>query len=191
MKIKAIWMVSAAALALTACGKKEDTTASNTTVASMDSSNDVAAMATESPTSGGQSFANAAAASDTFEIETSKAALTTSKSAPVKKFAQAMIDAHTESTIKLKAAAAAAAPAIMPDPALNAEQQAKLDALKAKTGADFDQAYVADQAAGHQQTLDALKAYSASGDVPSLKSFATELVPIVTGHLNMAKGLTP
>lgn len=45
------------------------------------------------------------------------------------------------------------------------------------------------QRTGHQATLDALKAYSASGDVPSLKAFATKMVPIVTGHLNMAKSL--
>ncbi len=38
-------------------------------------------------------------------------------------------------------------------------------------------------------TLDAPKAYSASGDVASLKAFATVLVPIVTAHFNMAKGL--
>jgi putative membrane protein len=38
-------------------------------------------------------------------------------------------------------------------------------------------------------TLDALKSYSATGEVPSLKAFATELVPIVTSHLDMAKGL--
>ena len=40
-------------------------------------------------------------------------------------------------------------------------------------------------------TLDTLKAYAANGDVSSLKTFATEMVPVVTGHLNMAKGLKP
>jgi putative membrane protein len=68
-------------------------------------------------------------------------------------------------------------------------QQQKLDELKTKSGAEFDTAYAAAQVEAHQMTLDALKAYSASGDVPSLKSFATELVPVVTAHLNMAKGL--
>lgn len=40
-------------------------------------------------------------------------------------------------------------------------------------------------------TLAKLKAYSANGAVPSLKRFATELVPIVTAHLNMAKACNP
>lgn len=102
-----------------------------------------------------------------------------------------MIDAHTESTVKLKAAAGSASPAIVPNAALTSEQQATLDSLKAKSGADFDAAYIAAQVDGHQKTLDALKAYSATGDVPALKTFATTLVPIVTAHLNMAKGLKP
>nr|WP_237243577.1 DUF4142 domain-containing protein [Sphingomonas sp. LK11] len=37
--------------------------------------------------------------------------------------------------------------------------------------------------------MDALRGYATTGDVPALKSFASELVPTVTAHLNMAKGL--
>ena len=64
-----------------------------------------------------------------------------------------------------------------------------LDGLKAETGAAFDHAYVADQVTAHQKTLDALKAYSTGGDVQALKMFAGTLIPIVTAHLNMAKGI--
>jgi putative membrane protein len=77
----------------------------------------------------------------------------------------------------------------VPKPLLTAEQQQSLDALKGKKGADFDAAYIEAQTRGHQETLDTLKAYSASGEVPSLKEFAAKLIPIVTAHLNMAKGL--
>ncbi|MEW2849287.1 DUF4142 domain-containing protein [Stenotrophomonas maltophilia] len=48
---------------------------------------------------------------------------------------------------------------------------------------------MAEQTAAHQQTLDTLKAYAASGDMPALKDFATGLIPTVTAHLNMAKSL--
>ena len=94
-----------------------------------------------------------------------------------------------ETTAKLKTAAAEASPALTPVPTLNPEQQQKLDQLKALKGWAFDQAYITDQAAGHQQTLDTLKAYAATGDTPSLKTFATGLIPTVTAHLNMVKGL--
>jgi len=193
---KTMMILSASALALAACGQKTDT--ANTTDASL-ATNDGAAFDagnagtadanTVAPATGGQVFANTAAASDAFEIATSKLALDNSNSAAVKKYANQMIAAHTASTDKLKATTAGLTPAITPDPTLNAEQQATVDALKTKKGADFDTTYIAAQRSGHQQTLDLLKAYGATGDVPALKTFATGLAPTVAAHLNMAKGL--
>lgn len=185
MKLAAIPTLSAAALALTACGQKATTTDSSNVV-TVDTSNDAVTVP-----SGGQAFANNAAASDAFEIATSRLALATSTSSAVKKFAQKMIDAHTDSTGKLKTAASSASPAITPDPTLTVEQQTKLDALKATTGKAFDKAYAAAQVEGHQKTLEALRAYSSSGEVPELKAFATTLTPTVAAHLNMAKALKP
>ena len=193
MRFKTIAFTSAATLVLAACGQKTATTdATDTTVITTDANaTAVDTNMTATAPSSGQGFANAAAASDAFEIATSKLALTMSKSTSIKKFAQKMIDAHTDSTAKLKGAAASASPAITADPSLTSDQQQALDGMKAMMGAEFDKAYVEAQVAGHQKTLDALKAYSATGDVISLKSFATSLIPIVTAHLNMAKGLKP
>jgi len=159
----------------------------NTTA--MADTNTTAMTNTAAPATGGQMFANTAAASDAFEIATSKLALENSSSAAVKKFANQMITAHTASTDKLKSTTAALTPSITPDPKLNAEQQTILDSLKTKKGADFDTAYIAGQSTGHQETLDMLKAYAATGDVPALKTLAQGLVPTVAAHLNMAKSL--
>lgn len=187
MRLVAIAMASTAMLMVAGCSQKDTTTVSNSTAMAP---TDDPAM-TVPTASAGQTFANAAAASDAFEIETSRLALASSSSASVKKFAQKMIDAHTASTAKLKAAASSAAPAITPDPTLTAEQRAKVDGMKALKGAAFDQAYVAAQSEAHRNTLDALRAYSANGDVVALKTFATELVPVVAAHLNMVKVLKP
>jgi len=188
MKHHTITLLSATALlALSACGTKTETR--NAEAANAAASE--VPIAAEPALAPGQIFANAAASSDAFEIATSKLALETSKSASVKAFAQKMITAHEQSSAKLKTASASASPTILPDPTLSAEQEAKISALRAKTGADFDTAYASEQSAAHQMTLDALRAYSQSGDVPQLKAFATELVPIVTAHLNMAKSLKP
>jgi putative membrane protein len=195
-------LLSAATLALGACGHKSDDSAStnggDTTVASNLDETSVGganvgagnAAGTKAAANGGQAFANAAAASDAFEIATSQLAKTSAKAPAVKTFASHMIEAHTASTASLKAAAASAKPAITPDPALTADQQQQLDALKGKTGADFDKAYADAQVAAHQKTLDTLKGYSASGDVPQLKALATKMIPTVTAHLNAAKGLS-
>jgi putative membrane protein len=179
--------LSAAVLAVGACGKKAETSNENAAVNTMGPAN--SAGETVAPVTQGQTFANTAASSDTFEIETSRLAETNSSSTAVKNFAQSMIKAHTASTEKLKAAAGQASAAITPLPALTATQQQVVDGLKTKTGAAFDAAYKQAQISGHQATLDALKAYSARGDVASLKAFATEMIPVVTGHLNMANGL--
>jgi putative membrane protein len=185
MKTPYIALLSAGTLALAACGQKTTTT-ENT---SATTTNTEMTTATTVAPSAGQTFANTAAASDAFEIATSQMALTKSTSASVKKFAQKMIDAHTQSTAKLTTAVSGLTPPIAPDATLSATQQQTVDSLKSKSGADFDSAYIAAQTAGHQQTVDALKSYAATGDVPALKTFASNLVPIVTAHLNMAKGL--
>jgi putative membrane protein len=194
MNFKTLALVSVAALSLAACGKKgEDTAAvdngtyATTTATDVNAAGANDAMAT--PASGGQAFVNMAGASDAFEIETSKLAAINGASAAVKKFATQMITAHEGSTAKLKAVTATLSPALTPNPALSAEQQQKLADLKTKQGVDFDAAYAAGQVAGHQQTLDMLKGYAATGDVPQLKTFASGLAPTVAAHLNMAKSL--
>lgn len=184
MRYAAFVAVSSVALALAGCSKKSESDAQATTGAETS-----AAEAAAPAASAGQTFANAAASSDAFEIETSKLAATQAASAKIKTFAETMIKHHIESTAKLKTAAGAASPAINPVVLLNPAQQQTLDGLKAKSGAEFDKAYAATQIDAHQQTLETLKAYLTSGDVPSLKAFATETIPVVTAHLNMAKGL--
>lgn len=185
MKNMMMMALATTALGLAGCGSK--TTTTDQTVAVNASENDSAmAPAAMAP---GQVFANAAASSDAYEIATSELAKTSASAAKVKSYATAMITAHNASTAKLKTVAAGLTPAIVPDPALTPEQQGKLDGLKGKTGKDFDTAYAAAQIEAHQMTLDKLKDYAATGDVPALKTFASGLAPTVAAHLNMAKGL--
>jgi len=190
--------VAVAALALSACGSNESTTTDTVATDNAAVSDTMAMDANVAETNSsaaaavpvtGQEFANAAAASDAFEIETSKLVQSKGSSAEVKKFAADMIKAHTDSTAKIKAAAVKASPAITPVPTLTAEQQGKLDALGQLSGADLDRQYATDQVAAHEKTLAAMQAYAESGDVPSLKTAAGEIAPVVQGHLDMAKAL--
>jgi putative membrane protein len=183
MKTIILLTASFAALALGGCGKKDEAAGDPSFAAS-----DTMATASQAPAaSPAQTFANAAAASDAFEIEASKLVTTKSPSVPIKSFAANMTKAHTESTAKLQTAAAAAS--VTPVAQITPAQQQVLDELGSKSGDDFDAAYAKAQVDAHQMTLDMLKAYAANGDAPSLKAFANELTPIVTAHLNMAKGL--
>jgi putative membrane protein len=187
MKYKLLIMVSGGVFALTACNRNQDATTNTDLNVAIDNSME-ANVAEAGPTMS-QDFVNAAAASDKFEIESSKLAAAAGASAAVKRFAESMISAHTDSTAKLKSTVAGMKPPLTPDDSLNADQQTALDGLKGKTGAAFDTAYAAAQVDAHQKTLDSLKAYSAAGDNVALKSFADGLIPTVTAHLTTAKGL--
>jgi putative membrane protein len=196
MRNSATALLAATGLLIAGCSQKTENASTNTTVNTADETAtpaENAAMAepaAESP-SAAQGFANKAAQSDAFEIASSKLAADNASSAAVKKFATQMIDAHTQSTAKLTKVAGGLNPPVTPDATLDAAHQAKIDALKAKTGKEFDEAYAADQVAAHDEALTMLKGYSASGEVPELKAFATELTPKVAAHLNMAKALKP
>lgn len=190
MKMRTMALATVAALALAGCGRtSDDTSTTHTPTADNVLTTTVDEPVANTMAGPDQTFANTAAASDAFEIATSQLALTASQNAKIKKFAEQMVTAHTESTGKLKAAAAGLSPAIAPDPTLTPEQQGKLDMLRAKTGKDFDDAYADIQEDAHEKALAALKDYAATGAVPAFKSFASEMVPKVTAHLNMAKGL--
>ena len=194
MTHKLLILMSGTVLALGACQQNaatndtyNDTNMTADTMA-MENTAEANAAAQTAPLTA-QSFADAAAASDKFEIESSKLAQAQGQSAAVKSFAGKMITAHTASTAKLKSTAAAQNPPITPDDTLAPDQQMSLDNLKALKGADFDAAYAAAQVDAHQKALDALNAYAAGGDNDALKKLASDMVPTVTAHLNMAKGL--
>ncbi|WP_380871743.1 hypothetical protein ACFB49_26970 [Sphingomonas sp. DBB INV C78] len=177
-------------LSLMACGSK--TEPAEPTGTSLDNLSEAQPAPTPAPALvPGQAFANAAAASDAFEIAASKLALEKAQSKAIKSFAEKMVAAHTESTAKLKSAAASAPTPVTPDATLTAAQQDRLAALQAKSGAAFDTAYAAEQVAAHQAALDTLRSYAAAPDEPALGQFATTTAPIVAAHLNMAKALKP
>ena len=197
MTQKFLILLSGAALALAACGKHDNATtggpdtgnATDMNATAMDNGMTANSAATAPAPTTAQGFVNAAAASDRFEIESSKIAEASGSSSAVKKFAAQMISAHTASTAKLKSTVAGMNPPLTPDDTLAPDQQQTLDNLKGLKGAALDSAYARAQQQAHQKTLDTMEAYSSSGDNAALKSFASGLIPTVTAHLNLAKGL--
>ncbi|MFT3977656.1 MAG: DUF4142 domain-containing protein [Sphingomonas bacterium] len=136
-----------------------------------------------------QGFANTAAASDNFEITTSKLAATNASAKAIKDFAREMIEAHGKSTAELKRIAAKLPAPITPDATLSPEQQRIVDDLRGKKGADFDRAYASAQVDAHQKTLDALQNYAATDKDGAFHGFVSDIEPVVKKHLSMAKGL--
>ena len=174
-------------LALAACGKKQDET---TTVTTNDTSvtvdNSVTATVVALPA---QKFADTVASSDLFEIQSGKLAETMGATAAVKDFGKMLVTQHTQSSDALKQAAAKTSPVVALPMILPPDLKAKIDALKAAKGAEFDKLFVAQQIEGHKTALDALRAYAAGGDQASLKAFATSVVPTVEGHLSQLEAM--
>jgi putative membrane protein len=191
------WTAVAGVLLLAGCNSS--TTPDDATASDAAGADTAATMPIDSPTDGAmagdastpttaQAFADAAAASDTFELESSRLAQKMGKSAAVKDFAAMMIKDHTKSTADLKTAASKASPAVTPAPKMTAEQQSNLDALKSATG-NFDQLYGQQQVAAHEKALAMLQGYASGGDTASLKDFASKTAPVVSGHLEHARSL--
>jgi putative membrane protein len=134
-------------------------------------------------------YAAQAAASDLFEIESAKLAQEKARNADVKAFARMLAADHEKSTAELKAAAAKAQPAIAIAPAMDAGQQANIQALRATSGADFDKLFISQQIPAHEKALGLVQGYASAGDIQALKQHASKVAGPIQRHLDGAKEL--
>jgi putative membrane protein len=182
-----------ALLALAACNKSDDQTNAPSAVTNAEanatpSANPASTLLSTTDVTKAANFVTLAAASDMFEIQSSKIALQRSTNPDVKHFAQMMIDAHTRTTTTLKGLVAAQSNLTLPT-GLPSDLQSKLDQLGSVSSADFDSTYLNDQVDGHQSTLNVMQRYAKDGDVETLKQFAAATAPVVQQHLDKAKAL--
>ncbi len=134
-------------------------------------------------------FVPKAAASDMFEVASSKIALDRSQDPKVKDFARMMIREHGRTTDELKSTLKGAGQDIAPPTALPNDLQAKIDDLNKAAPDKFDATYLQQQIDAHQATLDVMQRYAKDGDVEPVKQFAAKTAPTVQQHLTMAKSL--
>ena len=126
------------------------------------------------------------AASDLFEITSSRVALDKSRNPDVRRFAQTMIDHHTRTTEQLTRAARASG-LTPPPPTLEPQQVEMLRQLEGEAPSPaFDRLYVNQQLNSHQQALELQATYGAGGDAPALREAALQTAPVVAEHLEEA-----
>jgi putative membrane protein len=128
-------------------------------------------------------FVAQAAFGNMFEIESGKLALDRSKAAPVKAFAQSMVDDHSAAAVKFKEAVLEAKLAMPPDK-VDAKRQAIVEELAGKQGEDFDKTYVEAQYKSHVETVELFKGYAQAGEDTRMRAFAAELLPALQAHLD-------
>ena len=144
---------------------------------------DPATKQATSPVAPTATFVAQAAFGNMFEVESSKLALERSKGAPVKAFAQSMVDDHSAAAVKFKEAVLEAKLAMPPDK-LDAKRQAIVGQLAAKQGGDFDKAYIEAQYKAHVETVELFKGYAQGGEDTRMRAFAAELLPKLQAHLD-------
>ncbi|MBA2587313.1 MAG: DUF4142 domain-containing protein [Alphaproteobacteria bacterium] len=136
-------------------------------------------------------FVNAAAINDIYEVEAGKIALQRSRSPAVRAFARRMIDAHTESTARLrKTIRNYNINATVPD-RVDARRRGMLDDLRGAKSQNFDHRYIAQQVAAHKEADILMRHYAKSGKIYGMRDFASATAKTVAAHLAMAQDLDP
>jgi putative membrane protein len=143
-----------------------------------------AAAATQVST---EDFVTSAAISDMYEIQAGEIAQKKGQSADVKTFGKTMVTDHTAMSNELKpliAAAGKTAPT-----GLDERRKGLIDNLNAASAAEFDQVYLKQQEAAHDEALSLMRNYAEKGDDVNLKAAASKAVPKVQAHLDHVKRL--
>ena len=122
------------------------------------------------------------------EVQEGQLAQTNARSPRVKSFATKMVGDHTPNNDQLKQIAVAKGATVPTAPSDVQTQQ--IATLQAEKGRAFDHDYIADQIAGHTAMLQLFQTEAASGTDPDLKKFASDTVPVIQSHIDMANAMT-
>lgn len=132
-----------------------------------------------------EEYARRQAQGELFEIAISQLVLDKSEDQGVRAFAEQMVTAHSASLEKLRAASGTMA-ALLPT-TLDSTQQTALFRLENISGMKFNMEYMQMQADGHKAALDLNRRYASGGTDPALRQYASDSVPMIQDHLNMAQ----
>ncbi|HWA01415.1 MAG TPA: DUF4142 domain-containing protein [Caulobacterales bacterium] len=179
-------LIAASALGLAAaCGQQSQQAAETSEPTQSVAEVPAAAPAPTAPSA--EDFVQKVANSDSFEIQAAQLALTRSSNTDVKSFARMMRTDHTATTRELTDLA----PTVnlqAPTPALDADQQAKLENLRNATGTAFDSLYIDLQVQAHQDAVSLFDSFANSGQGP-LQQWAQTTLPKLRTHLDRAQAL--
>jgi putative membrane protein len=131
-------------------------------------------------------FVKKAAVAGLTEVEAGKIALSKSQDPTIRSFAQRMVTDHTKSNTELKGIASAKGIDAPSKP--DAEHQAMLDKLAAKSGAEFDREYSQHMKMDHSKAIALFEGGSKSTDA-ELAGFAKKTLPTLKEHKKLAEKL--
>ena len=188
-KLSSIMMVALAALAFQACksGTKDSKSAADSMNTTKDTSQNAAATGGIAVTADDAKFATTAAGDGLAEVNAGKMAQNKAVSPRVKEFATMMVNDHTKAGDELAALAKTKNIALPLMPGADAKKGA--DDLAAKSGKDFDKAYIDAMLDGHKKAVKLFEDASQNCKDPDLKAFATKTLPTLKMHLDSVQAI--
>jgi putative membrane protein len=121
------------------------------------------------------------------EVELGRVAAQRGTSDAVKQFGQRMVDDHSKANTELMTLAQSKG--ITLPTTLDDKHRNELTKMSAMTGAEFDRAYSKLMLSDHKKDVSEFEKQSTRGTDPDLKAFATQTLPTLQEHLQMAKML--
>jgi len=134
---------------------------------------------------GDRKFITTAAEHGMAEVELGKLAAQKASDPQVKQFAQRMVDDHSKANDKLKQIAASKN-VTLPSDVPSAEKR-EHDKLNKLSGAQFDREYMNHMLSDHKKDVSMFRSEAKSAKDSDLKSFASETLPTLEQHLDMAQ----
>lgn len=189
--MRAVPIALLATAILAGCAKKDEDAGAAADTAAVPAAEPAPAPAAAPPTD--PQIAHIAVKANDIDIDHGKDAEGKATNAEVKAFAKKMITDHT--AVNKQAADLAGKLSLTPEDNPTSQQlQTQADQVKselsAKSGADYDKAYIASEVTYHQQVLDALdKVLIPNAQNAELKKLLEGVRPAVEGHLKMAQQL--
>jgi putative membrane protein len=133
-------------------------------------------------------FVTRASNGNLLAIAESRIALDRSRAPQVKAFARRMVEDHQSAQAALQAAAEGSGASV--PTALDPAHDARLTALRGKSGVRFDKAYLADQLEVHSNGLTLYGDYMLWGEYEKLHALATKMIPITEAELKDVQRLS-
>jgi putative membrane protein len=140
---------------------------------------------THSRAPGDQTFLAKAAEGGMAEVQLGQLAEKNGSSSCVKQFGQRMVADHSKANEIAKSIAVQKS--ITLPASASAKDQSLYRSLSAKTGSDFDKAYITAMVKDHREDIAEFRQEANSGNDPDIKGWAAKTLPTLEEHLRMAQ----
>ena len=134
-------------------------------------------------------YVSNAAEGDMYEIMAADIALERSQNAQVRELAQTIKTDHTQASESMKQIVPQAAAGVQLPTELDERRQGMLDNLRSASADDFNQVYLDQQIAAHNEAVTLHRGFSDNTDAPQLAEHARTVLPKIEMHLSRAEAI--